>query len=87
MMIYNDNHCYLDDDDDFDGIYYYYHLVDKDLMLLYDEEMHLSLVHTKSKRTISILLFQKFEFTSVGFRERDDVEDVGGRRYISIGTS
>jgi len=47
MMIDDDKHCHLDDDDDFDGIYYYYHLVDKNLMLLYDEEMHLFLVHTK----------------------------------------
>ncbi len=49
MMIDDDDdkHCHLDDDDDFYGIYYYYHLFDKNLMLLYDEEMHLFLVHTK----------------------------------------
>lgn len=48
MMIYDgDNHYYLVDDEDFDEIYYYYHLVDKHLMSLYDEEMHLFLVHTK----------------------------------------
>jgi hypothetical protein len=47
MMIDDDKNCSLYDDDDFDGIYYYYHLLDTNLMLLYDEEMHLFLVHTK----------------------------------------